>query len=138
MMMNNYEELIRKQAKKLKLDPDLMCRVAKAESALNPKAISPVGAKGIFQLMDITVRQIANLGFKIRNPFNAAQNITGGIIYFRWLFDMYKGDAQRLEKTLAAWNWGQNNFAKDKPLILASLPQETQNFIKRCLTKNSY
>lgn len=131
----SIEDKIRAKAQELKLDPDLMVSLAKAESGLDPKATSPVGAKGIFQLMDITIKQIANLGYKITDPYNANQNIAGGTLYFKWLYDMYEGKEDRLEKTLAAWNWGQNNFPKDGPLNFSSLPPETQQFINKVLGK---
>lgn len=126
---------IKETAQKFELDPELMVRLAKAESDLNPKATSPVGAKGIFQLMDITIKQIGNLGYEITDPYDPNQNITGGTMYFKWLYEMYEGDRERLEKTLAAWNWGQNNFPKEEPLDYESIPVETRNFIDKVLGK---
>lgn len=131
----SIESKIQKTAKKYDLDPELIIKVAKKESGLDPMATSPVGAKGIFQLMDITIKQIANLGFEINNPYDVDQNITGGIIYFQWLYKMYKSDSEQLEKTLAAWNWGQNNFPKEGPLDYELMPDETKNFIRSILDK---
>lgn len=129
------QDKIHRLAKEYGLDPELMIKVAKKESQFDPKATSPVGAKGIFQLMDITVKQIAKLGYEITDPYDPDQNITGGIIYFKWLYNMYQGDEQQLEKTLAAWNWGQNNFPKDGPLDYSVMPRETRNFIEDILNK---
>ena len=129
------EEQIRNKAQEYGLDANLMLAVARKESNLDKNAVSPVGAKGIFQLMDITIEQIANLGFEVKDPFDADQNITGGLIYFKWLYDIYTGDEEQLEKTLTAWNWGLNNFSKDRPLDYKSLPEETRNFIKDILSK---
>lgn len=129
------KDKIRSKAREYGLDPELMVRMAKQESQFDPKATSPVGAKGIFQLMDITIKQIANLGFEVKDPYDADQNITGGIIYFKWLNDMYPGDLQQLEKTLAVWNWGPNNFLKAGPLDYERMPNETKNFINSLLGK---
>ena len=40
-----------------------MLRLAKRESQFNPKATSHVGSKGLYQLTEITIRQIKELGF---------------------------------------------------------------------------
>lgn len=131
----NVEDKIRRVAKEYGLDSELMVKVARKESGFNPLATSPVGAKGIFQLMGITIKQIMNLGFQITDPYDTDQNITGGIIYFKWLYAMYKSDPEQLEKTLAAWNWGQNNFSKKEPLNYELMPDETKNFIRDILSE---
>lgn len=131
----SIEEEIREKAEEFKLDPDLMVRIARKESQLDQNAISPVGAKGIFQLMDITIKQIGNLGFEISNPYDVDQNITGAMTYFKWLSKMYLGDPEHLEKTLAAWNWGSNQFSKNEPLDYENLPNETRDFIRDILGK---
>lgn len=128
------EDKIKRKAKEFGLDSELIVRLAKVESNLDPKATSPVGAKGIFQLMDITIKQIANLGYEIADPYDPDQNITGGIIYFKWLYEMYDGDKERLEKTLAAWNWGLRHIPKDGPLNWQKLPVETKTFIKNVMS----
>jgi len=132
---DSIEDKIRKKAREFGLDPELMVRVAIVESNLDPLATSPVGAKGIFQLMDITIEQIAKLGYKITDPYDPNQNITGGIMYFKWLYEMYEGDKEQLEKTLAAWNWGPSNVSKNEPLDYESLPEETRRFINKVLGK---
>lgn len=129
------EDKIKGKARGYGLDPELMVRVAKQESQFDPKATSPVGAKGIFQLMEITIKQIVNLGFEVKDPYDVDQNVTGGIIYFKWLNDMYQGDPQQLEKTLAAWNWGSDNFPKAGSLDYGRMPDETKNFINSLLGK---
>lgn len=124
---------IRKKAMELTLDPELLVKIAQVESIFDPLAVSPAGAKGIYQLTEITVRQIAKLGYKIHDVFNVDENITGGQIYFRWLYQRYAGSDDPLEKTLAAWNWGLSNVPKDAPLDWSRLPNETKMFIKNVL-----
>ncbi len=136
----NLTELIQRKirtaAKENGLDPELMVRLAKRESQFNPRAVSSADAQGIFQLRQITIDQINKLGYQITDPFNYEQNIRGGIIYFHWLLKMYKGQKNQMEKTLAAWNWGQNNFPKDGPLDSWNpVPDQTKNFIKYVLNK---
>lgn len=127
---------IRTAAKEFGLDPEMMVRLAKKESQFDPEALSPAGAQGIFQLMPRTVEQIGNLGYKINDPFDYKQNIKGGMIYFNWLLEMYNGQNDQMERTLAAWNWGQNNFPKEGPLDSWNpIPSETTSFIKYVLNK---
>lgn len=124
------EDKIVGKAQTLGLDPELMLRIAKRESQFNPRATSPKGAKGIYQLTDITIKQIEKLGFVISDPYDVDQNITGGMMYFKWLYQLYEGKTDRLEKTLVAWNWGLANFSREEPLDWKILPVETREFIK--------
>lgn len=129
------EDKIVGKAKTLGLDPELMLRIAKRESQFNPKATSPKGAKGVYQLTDITIKQIKKLGFVISDPYDIDQNITGGMMYFKWLYELYEGKTDRLEKTLAAWNWGLANFSREEPLDWKILPAETREFIRYVIGK---
>lgn len=129
------QDKIRQKAEEFGLDPEIILRLVQKESSFDPNSTSPKGAKGLFQLTDITIEQIAKLGFKIDDPHDIDQNIQGGLIYFKWLFDQYAGDPEQLEKTLAAWNWGLNNFPKEEPLDYGSLPGETKEFIRYILNK---
>lgn len=127
------KEKIRRKARELALDPELLVRIAQFESSFDSLAVSPAGAKGMYQLAEITVKQIAKLGYKIHDVFNIDQNISGGQIYFRWLYQQYAGTAEQLERTLAAWNWGLANVPKEKSFDWSRLPNETEIFIKNVL-----
>lgn len=129
------EDKIRRRAQEYGLDSELMVRIARRESQFKPDAVSSKGAKGIFQLTNKAIEQINILGFEVKDPFDFDQNIQGAMIYFKWLYEMYEGDPERLEKTLAAWNWGQGNFSKDEPLDYGPMPDETINFINYVLNK---
>ena len=130
------QDKIRRKAKEYEFDPELILRLVERESSFNPNAISPMGAKGLFQLTDITVEQIANLGLKIDNPFDIDQNIQGGMIYLKWLYEMYGNQEDQIEKTLAAWNYGLKHIPTNGPLDFQTLPKETKEFIKFILQKN--
>lgn len=123
------------KAQEFGLDPELMLKIAQRESQLDPRAISPKGAKGIYQLTDITIKQIETLGFVIRDPYDIDQNITGGMMYFKWLYELYERETDQLEKTLAAWNWGMANFSREEPLDWNILPKETREFIRYVMGK---
>jgi soluble lytic murein transglycosylase-like protein len=67
------------------------------------------------------------LRFKVKNPFNAEQNIRGGLAYLRWLKVYFRGDMVRV---IAAYNAGEK--AVDK---YQGIPPyyETQVYVRRVL-----
>lgn len=79
------------------LDPDFLTAVARTESALDPRALSPAGAIGLMQLMPATAR---GLGV---DPWDPRQNIMGGARHLRALLDRFDG---RIDLALAAYNAG--------------------------------
>ena len=120
-----------------------------AESALNPQAVSPVGAMGIMQIMPPTweeIREALNLDDE---PFIPHLNIKAGIYYNKRLYRVWKAETgiERLRFTFASYNAGLGNIIKaqrlaDQSDIWASLalvlPRvtgrhavETVNYIKR-------
>ena len=80
------------------IDADFIASVIRAESANNPHAVSRKGAQGLMQLMPQTAN---NLG--VKDSFDPAANVDGGVRYLRELLLQYKGDAA---KALAAYNAG--------------------------------
>ncbi len=112
-------KLIRREAERFGIDPDLALKVAKIESDLNPKAISSKGAIGVMQL---TLETAKTLGV---NPYDLEENIRGGIAYLKYLLDKYKGD---VDLALAAYNAGPS--AVDK---YGGIPPytETLNYIQK-------
>ena len=68
----DYNALFQQSGAQYGVDPDLLRSVAKVESNFNPTATSPVGAKGLMQMMPETAK---SLGI---DPNNAAQSIDGG------------------------------------------------------------
>lgn len=130
------EEKVRDKAIDFGFDSEMILRLVKKESTFNPKSLSPKGAKGLFQLTDITIKQIANLGFKIDDPYDVDQNIQGGMIYFKWLYELYENQEDQLEKTLAAWNYGMKYVSVEGSLDTKDLPLETIEFIKYILNRD--
>lgn len=70
----------------------------------NPRATSPVGAKGLFQLMPKTA---ADHG--VTDPYDPAQSARAGLEFLATLTARYRGN---LETALAAYNWGPANVKK--------------------------
>lgn len=94
------EEIITAYAKMHKIPPALALSVAEQESGFDNTAVSNKGARGIFQLMPDTAK---DLGVDSDDPL---QNIQGGIKYLKQLSDKYNGD---VTKTLQAYNGGMGN-----------------------------
>ncbi len=99
-----YHAIIREAASTHGVDPRLIVAVAKRESAMNPRAVSRVGAQGLMQLMPATA---AFLG--IADSFDPRQNVFAGTRYLRMLLDTFRGD---LDMTLAAYNAGPGAVQK--------------------------
>lgn len=104
------------------VDAALIRAIIMAESSNNPKAVSHRGAKGLMQLMPRTARVLG-----VKDSFNPAHNIDGGVRYVRQLLDRYKGN---VKLALAAYNAGLRhvrNYGGVPPF------KETHNYIKKVL-----
>uniref|UniRef100_A0A3B0M0P8 Membrane-bound lytic murein transglycosylase F n=1 Tax=Arsenophonus endosymbiont of Trialeurodes vaporariorum TaxID=235567 RepID=A0A3B0M0P8_9GAMM len=91
-----------------RLPEGLLRSVAITESGGNQFAISRAGAKGLFQLMDGTAR---DLGLKGNDVFYPVKSAQAAARYLAQLFKMNGGD---IEKTLAAYNWGIGNVQRHR------------------------
>ncbi|HWF66299.1 MAG TPA: lytic transglycosylase domain-containing protein [Acidobacteriaceae bacterium] len=96
--------LLHQAGAKHNLDPDLLASVVHAESGGHIRAISPVGAQGLMQLMPGTA---ADLG--VRNSFAPEQNVAGGTTYLDALLMYYH---ENLALALAAYNAGPAAVAR--------------------------
>ncbi len=101
-----YHPIVKKVAGKYRIDPELVHIVIRAESNYDAFAISSAGAMGLMQLMPATA-----YAYGVKNIFDAAQNIEGGVRYLRDLVTLYKGQTKLV---LAAYNAGQEAVRKYK------------------------
>ena len=95
------------------------------ESRWRADAVSPVGARGLAQLMPATAKE---LGVNPDDPF---ANLEGGARYLRQQLDRFDGD---LEKALAAYNAGPGRVER-----AGGIPRirETQNYVAAIMTRLS-
>lgn len=123
-----YDQLISDTAGRYGIDPTLVKAVVKAESDFNPNATSPVGARGLMQLMPST-----GAAMGAGNLYDPAQNIEAGVKYLKQLLDHYQGNEQL---AVAAYNAGPG--AVDAH---GGVPpyQETRQYVANVLAyRNSY
>ena len=105
------------------LSPSLIAALVWQESRWRPDAVSPVGARGLAQLMPATARE---LGVDPRDP---AANLEGGARYLRQQLDAFDGD---IERALAAYNAGPGRVrrANGVPRI-----KETQQYVSAIVNR---
>ncbi len=121
--VSEYDHLIDEHAAAQGVRPELVRAVIQQESNFNPRARSSKGAMGLMQLMPGTA---ADLG--VVNPFNALENIRGGVKYLRLLLNRYDNNEAL---ALAAYNAGPG--AVDRYGSQVPPYRETQEYVKRIL-----
>lgn len=112
--------IIYRAGKKSGVDPRFIHAVIKQESRYDPKAVSPVGAQGLMQMMPATAKR-----FKLKDPFDATANVEAGTKYLKWLLKRFDGD---VSLALAGYNAGEGSVDKYKGIPPYS---ETQNYVKK-------
>lgn len=94
--VSNVKESIVKHSIELGIDPALALSIAKSESGFKHDTRSRHGAVGVFQLMPSTAKRLGV------NPYYLSDNIKGGLMYYKKLYNMFGST----ELALAAYNAG--------------------------------
>jgi soluble lytic murein transglycosylase-like protein len=115
-----YDELIDKFSAMYSVPPNLVHAVIQVESGYDERAVSRTGAKGLMQLMPETARR-----FNVDDPFDARQNIEGGVRYLRQLLDQFP-----LKLAVAAYNAGENAVRRFRGIPPYA---ETRGYVARVL-----
>jgi soluble lytic murein transglycosylase-like protein len=112
-----YAAKVAELAARFDLSPALIEALVWQESRWQQRAVSPVGARGLAQLMPGTAQ---DLGVDPDDPF---ANLEGGARYLREQLDRFDGD---VEKALAAYNAGPGRVA-----AAGGIPRirETQSYV---------
>lgn len=133
------KETIISASRKNGLDPVLVASLIRQESNYNPRAVSPVGARGLMQLMpDVGKTLAAGQGIREWNNdllFDPAVNIQLGTLHLRALVRAYP----QIEKVLAAYNagesrvvrWSTKTGADDPEMFTERIPYvETRDYVR--------
>lgn len=113
-----YLELVERIAPKYELDPVFVLAIIWAESGFDPEATSPVGAMGLMQLMPSNAQH-----FELDDPYDPAQNITGGCMLLAELTARYDGDVSLI---LAAYSAGDKHVQR-----AGGVPSFSKSYIAR-------
>jgi hypothetical protein len=121
---HKYENMVAAEAERIGLDPNIAVHALYKETGnlKNPEsARSRAGALGVMQLMPKTAKELGV------DPLNPEDNIRGGVMYLKKMYDKYQDPTL----TLAAYNAGPGRV--DKALKsgrgIEGLPRETQNYV---------
>lgn len=111
-----YAEQIYEKAAENDLDPVILFGLIRRESAFNNDAHSPVGARGLMQLMPKTARQVArelNQRWRGSNSlYDPEKNLTYGAYYYQKLLTQFNGN---YALALAAYNAGPSRVKQWLP-----------------------
>lgn len=130
----SYEDLIIKEAEAHDLDPFLVAAVVHTESRFNPSATSPVGARGLMQIMPLTgqgiARRMGETGFSIDQLYDPDTNLRYGTFHLQGLMGRYDG---QIEPAIVAYNGGGG--AGDRYLAgqTSLVPLESLNYVDKVL-----
>jgi soluble lytic murein transglycosylase-like protein len=138
---NSYEPFI-ENLKSIGLDKDIAIRQIWTESKFNPKATSPMGARGLTQFIDSTWATYGGGG----NPYNVADSLKA---YPKLLKDLMAQFPERIDLVLAGYNSGAyfrkpkktgelvyfEAFKNKTPFseYKAKIPNETKKYVAQIL-----
>jgi soluble lytic murein transglycosylase-like protein len=101
-------DAIERAATAERMETELAFRLVRVESAFNPRALSPVGAIGLTQLMLPTAMELQP-GITRERLYDRDTNLRLGFRYFRSLLRFYGGDVRT---ALHAYNRGIGTVAR--------------------------
>jgi hypothetical protein len=118
----DVKKSIVKNSISLGIDPALGLSIAKSESGFKHDKRSSNGAVGVFQLLPSTAQRMG------LNPYYLSDNIKGGLMYYKRMYDMFGST----ELALAAYNAGPSAVKRYK-----SVPPygETRRFVSNIMAE---
>ena len=118
--VENVKQNIIRQAKLLDVEPAIALSIAKTESGFNQSAIGAGRYIGVYQLSNATAK---HLGV---NPYNLDENIKGGILYYKNMYEKFGS----MELAVAAYNAGPVAIQRCNNTI----PKHSQRFVNKIMS----
>jgi soluble lytic murein transglycosylase len=125
------------------VDASLVFSIMREESGFRAQVISPVGARGLLQIMEPTGRRLARAvgrpSFHVDDLFDPQVNVELGSYYLGELFAQFDG---RLSPAIASYNAGpeavgrwldENGHLEEDEWVEAIPYDETRSYVKRVL-----
>jgi soluble lytic murein transglycosylase len=131
-----FQQEISQSAARAKIESGWAMAIARRESSFMADASSPVGARGLMQLMPATAQEIAKKPVQLTQLYNPVINIDYGTDYLNYL--MKRNDGNLLMAT-AAYNagysrvkqWIPKNYAVPADVWVETIPyRETRDYVK--------
>jgi soluble lytic murein transglycosylase-like protein len=119
---NPYVATAIQMAERYGLPRNVFLSVINQESSFRPDAVSPVGARGLGQLMPDTAAELRV------NPYNPTENLEGSARYLRSMLDLHKGN---MPLALASYNAGPGRV-QEAGNTIPNIP-ETQKYVPTVL-----
>ncbi len=134
-----FDDLIVKEATEHDLDPFLVAAVVYSESHFKPAAASPVGARGLMQLMPQTAagiaRRLGDSGFAIDKLYDPATNLRYGTYHLQGLMGRYNSN---VEAALVGYNGGGGAGDRyEAGEREGSVPRESLRYVGKVLAAKS-
>jgi soluble lytic murein transglycosylase len=134
-----FDKKINEHAQSQAINPAWAFAIARRESSFMTDAHSPVGAKGLMQLMPKTAKQLKRGSVSRKYLYNAENNIKLGTKYLRKLLDKNKGNQVLATASYNAGpyrvkRWLKNSKAMPADIWIETIPfKETRNYVKSVL-----
>jgi soluble lytic murein transglycosylase-like protein len=133
----NYSEIIMKNVENFpNIDPSLILSMACVESAFCEKAVSPMGASGMLQIMPYTARpyfEFYGIPYCDSTLFQPTVNLKIGIKHFADILASY----HNVERSVAVYNAGK--YGAYYPDSMSKVPEETKKYVPNVVSKwNKY
>lgn len=113
-----FAQLIETVALRHGIDPALVHAVVQAESNYQSRAKSPIGARGLMQVMPATAAD-----FGVRNLYDPQANLEAGVQYLKFLLTRFD-----LTRALAAYNAGPGAVRKYRGIPPFA---ETRSYVRK-------
>ena len=141
-----YSEIFERHATTQNVSGTELMSIARRESAFYPKARSPVGARGLMQIMPATGKAVASslgVSHTTARLYDVDHNVKLGSAYYRQLLDRFGGNRVF---ALAGYNAGPHRVDRWRRESADTLPvtqwietipyRETRNYVQAVLAYN--